>query len=104
MGIERTSNGQERMNKGRGGEREIYEELVLKEQEGESQNEKHRKKRRGRKKKLEIMGLYEMSDVMKVEQLSEGKKIRKSLIVFNQNVMMVLNGEKDRARYRQGEK
>lgn len=51
------------------------------------------------------MGLYKMSDVMKVEQLSEQEnKIRKSLIVFNQNMIMVLNGEKDGARYRQGEK
>lgn len=35
MGMERTSNGHKRMNQGSGG-REIYEELVLKEQEGES--------------------------------------------------------------------
>lgn len=42
------------------------------------------------------MGLYEKSDVMKVEQLSEQEnKIRKSLIAFNQNVMMVLKGEKN---------
>lgn len=77
----------------------------MKEWEGESQKEKH-KKRRGRKiGKARDMGLYEKSDAIEVEQLSEQEnEIRKSLIVLDRNVMMVLNGEKDEAKYRQGEK